>query len=78
MELLEAETPMSNWNDDRLDKRDQEVKEGFVRLERQMERLQGHMNEGFAEMRSAYAALTPTLLVGAIAIVAALIGALLT
>ena len=27
---------MANWNDDRLDKRDEEVKAGFVRLERQI------------------------------------------
>jgi chromosome segregation ATPase len=127
---------MSNWNDDRLDKRDQEVREGLVRLEGQIkegfagidkrfaevdkrfervderfermderfqrvdgrfakmderfQRVDGRfakmderlaqmatrqeMNQGFAEMRSAYAALTRTLLVGAIAIVAALIG----
>jgi len=33
---------MSNWNDDRLDKRDEEVKEGFTRLE-------GQIKDGFAE-----------------------------
>jgi len=121
---------MTSWNDDRLDKRDEELKEGFARLERQMadgfaesnerfakvderfakvdERLAGmatrqEMNEnvakleaqirtsvaesnrrfikvecqiedGFAEMRSAYATLTRTLLVGAVGIIAALIG----
>ena len=33
---------MANWNDDRLDKRDEEVKAGFVRLEEQIK-------AGFAE-----------------------------
>ncbi|HET7509566.1 MAG TPA: hypothetical protein VFJ65_04875 [Solirubrobacterales bacterium] len=105
---------MTNWNDDRLDKRDEEVKEGFARLEAQIRegvaesdkrfaRLEGQimanrreateglagvrsemnqgfaelrseMNLGFAQMHSAYATLTRTLLVGAIGIIAALIG----
>lgn len=94
---------MTNWNDDRLDKRDEEVKEGFARLEAQIRegaaesdkrfaRLEGQivanrqeategfaevrseMHQGFGEMRSAYATLTRTLLVGAVGIIAALIG----
>jgi chromosome segregation ATPase len=39
--IMEA-LKMSSWNDDRLDKRDEEVKEGFVRLESQIK-------DGFAE-----------------------------
>lgn len=121
---------MTSWKDDRLDKRDEELKEGFARLERQMddgfaesnerftkvderfikveERLaqmatrqemnenvakleaqiragvaqsnerfvmvESHMENGFAEMRSAYAALTRTMFLGAIGVIAALIG----
>jgi flagellar motor component MotA len=50
---------MSNWNDDRLDKRDEEVKEGFARLEGQImanrqetAELRSEMQNGFAEVRS--------------------------
>lgn len=50
---------MANWNDDRLDKRDEEVKEGFARLEAQIKesiavsdrratQLEHQMKEGFA------------------------------
>jgi len=43
---------MANWNDDRLDKRDEEVKAGFVRLEGQINAHRQETNERFAEMRS--------------------------
>lgn len=50
---------MSNWNDDRLDKRDEEVKEGFDRLEGQImanrqetTEVRSEMSKGFAEVRS--------------------------
>jgi len=41
---------MSSWNDDRLDKRDEEVKEGFARLE-------GQIKDGFAETDKRFARL---------------------
>jgi hypothetical protein len=50
---------MSNWNDDRLDKRDEEMKEGFARLEGQImanreeiAEVRSEMSKGFAEVRS--------------------------
>jgi flagellar motor component MotA len=50
---------MTNWNDDRLDKRDEEVKEGFARLESQImvnrqeaAEVRSEMHNGFAEVRS--------------------------
>ena len=66
---------MSSWNDDRLDKRDEEVKEGFARLEGQVMANRRETAEGFAEMRSAYTSLNRTLLMAAGGIIAALIGA---
>ena len=65
---------MSNWNDDRLDKRDEEVKEGFAEMRSEINALRSEMHRGFAEMRSAYAALNRTLLLGAGGIIVALIG----
>jgi hypothetical protein len=65
---------MSNWNDDRLDKRDEEVKEGFTEVRSEISALRSEMHQGFAEMHSAYAALNRTLLLGAGGIIAALIG----
>lgn len=62
---------------------EQEMKEGFTKVDKRFEKIEERlaqtptrteMNEGFAEMRANYAALNRTLLVGAIAIVAALIG----
>ncbi len=43
---------MSSWNDDRLDKRDEEVKEGFARLEGQIMAHRQETTKGFAEVRS--------------------------
>ena len=43
---------MSNWNDDRLDKRDQEVKEGFTEVRSEVNALRSETNKGFAELRS--------------------------
>jgi cystathionine beta-lyase family protein involved in aluminum resistance len=69
--------------DKRFEKIEQETTEGFARVDARFEKIDGRlaqtptrteMNEGFAEMRAAYAALNRTLLVGALAIVAALIG----
>jgi hypothetical protein len=62
---------------------DREMKERFSRVDKRFEKIEERlaqtptrteMNEGFAEMRTAYAALNRTLLVGTMAIVAALIG----
>lgn len=73
--------------DKRFERVEQEMRDGFARVDREMkegfsrvdERLaqmatRTEMNEGFAEMRANYAALNRTLVVGAIAIVAPLIG----
>lgn len=62
---------------------DREMKEGFAKVDKRFEKVEGRlaqtptrteMNEGFAEMRTAYAALNRTLLVGTMAVIAALIG----
>jgi tetrahydromethanopterin S-methyltransferase subunit G len=69
--------------DKRFEKIEQESKEAFAKVDKRFEKIEERlaqtptrteMNEGFAEMRAAYAALNRTLLVGLMAIVAALIG----
>jgi hypothetical protein len=43
---------MSSWNDDRLDKRDEEVKEGFARLESQIRERAAESDKRFARLES--------------------------
>lgn len=81
---------MTSWNDNELDRGDEEMNEDVGRLERQIKEVEGaesfnrvedqiaanrkETNEGFAEVRSALATLHRTLLAGAIVVLAALIG----
>jgi predicted nuclease with TOPRIM domain len=88
MEALKTEAQMSNWNDDRLDKRDQEMKEGFTRVEGHITRVEGHIArvegqvvrvEGQVvrledKMDKRFDRLNYILLTGAIAIIGVLIG----
>jgi hypothetical protein len=54
MEALEMETPMTEWNDDRLDELNERVKDGFAEVDKRFEkvderfvRLEGEMKAGF-------------------------------
>jgi archaellum component FlaC len=54
MEALKMETPMENWNDDRLDEMSRRMDEGFKQVNADMKEgfadLRGEMREGFARM----------------------------
>lgn len=65
---------MSNWNDDRLDKRDQEMKEGFTRVEGQITRVEGRVVRLEDKMDERFDRLNYVLITGAIAIIVTLIG----
>ena len=80
---------MTSWNDDRLDRLEetsrQEMNESVAKLETQIRtnaaesnrrfiKLECQIEDGFAEVRSAYANLTRTMFLGAIGVIAALIG----
>lgn len=41
---------MSNWNDDRFDKRDEEAREGFARLEGQIKEVKAESDKRFARV----------------------------
>jgi hypothetical protein len=45
--LLEREGKVENWNDDRLDELSQTMKEGFARVDKRFERVEGEMNHRF-------------------------------
>jgi len=51
------ESPMTEWNDDRLDELNSRVKDGFAQVDKRFEqvdehfiRLEGEMKEGFAKV----------------------------
>ena len=44
------ETPMTEWNDDRLNELNGRVKEGFAEVDKRFVRLEGEMKEGFARV----------------------------
>jgi hypothetical protein len=50
MEALKMETPMTEWNDDRLDELNGRVKEGFAEVDRRLEQLAS--KEEMAEVRA--------------------------
>ncbi|HWC48842.1 MAG TPA: hypothetical protein VG448_08175 [Solirubrobacterales bacterium] len=66
MEALKMETPMTEWNNDRLDEMNGRMKEGFAEVDKRFEqvdkrfekvderfvRLEGEMKEGFAKAAS--------------------------
>jgi hypothetical protein len=50
MEALKMETPMENWNDDRLDELSRRMDEGFKETREGFAELRGEMQEGFARI----------------------------
>jgi archaellum component FlaC len=45
--------PMSNWNDDRLDKRDEELRDSFAKIDRRFDKVDERftkVDERLAEM----------------------------
>jgi predicted nuclease with TOPRIM domain len=48
MEALKMETPMTEWNNDRLDELNERVKEGFANIQREMK-------DGFAQAGERFA-----------------------
>lgn len=50
MEALKMESPMTEWNDDRLDDLNGRVNEGFAKVDERFIRLEGEMKEGFAKV----------------------------
>lgn len=44
------ETPMENWNDDRLDELNRRVDDGFAKVDRRFEKFEGEVKEGFARV----------------------------
>lgn len=55
MEALKMETPMTEWNDDRLDEMNGRMKEGFAEVDKRFVRLEGEMKEGFAKVDERFA-----------------------
>jgi tetrahydromethanopterin S-methyltransferase subunit G len=57
MEALKMETPMTEWNDDRLDELNGRMKEGFAEVDKRFDkvdarfdRLESEVKEGFAKV----------------------------
>jgi hypothetical protein len=50
MEALKMETPMTEWNDDRLDELNERMKEGFAAVDKHCVRLESEVKEGFAKV----------------------------
>jgi tetrahydromethanopterin S-methyltransferase subunit G len=50
MEALKMETPMIEWNNDRLDELNERMKEGFAEVDERFVRLEGDMQAGFAKV----------------------------
>jgi hypothetical protein len=57
MEALKMETPMTEWNDDRLDEMNGRVKDGFAEVDKRFDkvderfvRVEGEMKDGFAKV----------------------------
>jgi hypothetical protein len=82
--LLEKEGTMKSWNDDRLDELSQrmdagfnEMREGFIRVDRQMKegfsRVDREMKEGFARVEDRFDRLNHTLFIGVLGVIAALL-----
>jgi hypothetical protein len=44
MEALKMETPMDNWNDDRLDELSRRVDEGFADVKEELRHLNGRID----------------------------------
>lgn len=49
------ETPMTEWNDDRLDELNGRMKEGFAEVDKRFADVDERMKEGFAEVDKRFA-----------------------
>jgi hypothetical protein len=56
--LLEKEGRVESWNDDRLDELSQTMKEGFERVDRRFERVEGEMTNRFDKVDHKFDRLT--------------------
>jgi hypothetical protein len=50
MEALKMENRMDSWNDDRLDELNRRVDNGFAKVDKRFERVEGEMKAGFARV----------------------------
>lgn len=48
--LLEREEIVESWNDARMDELSQTMKDGFTKVDRRFERIEGEVKEGFAKV----------------------------
>jgi hypothetical protein len=74
-------TPREKWTDERLDDLNEKVDKGFEKTEKALAETKAEMREGFANVHAdiralngRFDALNRNLLIGAVAIIAALIG----
>jgi len=72
--LMVVMTPRETWTDQRLDELNEKVDRGFERVDTDIRELRGDVKGLSREMNARFDALNRNLLVGAIAIVVALIG----
>jgi hypothetical protein len=63
MEALKMETPMTEWNEDRLDELNGRVKDGFAKVDQEMKegfaKVDREMKEGFAKVDRRFEKVAP-------------------
>jgi hypothetical protein len=73
MAVMVPREPRETWTDERLDDLNKTVDDGFARLDADIRELRGEIKDLRSEMNARFDALNRNLLVGAVAIIAAII-----